>query len=298
MTEQQQEDGETGHVDQRHHSVGHAVLDEASKQLAVETTGGKQPEFPDRFGSEQHDGVEAHGGELRRNGRDRRPGDAPSGNRTGTENQHVIQADVQQRRDDVDPHHHGGAAPSGEETREGTAEQEREAAQAEDPEVADLQCLDGGFVTAPGEDWAGQRGEQGQQHAGRQREVDGLPERGGDAIGTIGPVVLRDEGVGVHRHPEGDRKQGPVHHRGRHRGGQGFRAVPGQEDPVDDVHQRDGTRADDQRQGDLEQFADAAGSRFGWRTVSGRHVRAPPAVPDGNDGLLKSSEGTRAKSLG
>ena len=159
LAEQQQEDGESGHVHQGHHTVGNTVLDEAAEKFAVETPVGQQPKFLHRFGPQQHDGVESHRGELGRHGCDGGSGDAPSGHRAGAEDEQIVEADVQQRRGDIDPHHHGGASAAGEETREGSAEQKGKTAQAEDTEVTHLLELDFWIVIAPRENRPGQRGE-------------------------------------------------------------------------------------------------------------------------------------------
>ena len=176
MSEQQDEHGESGDIDQEHGSIGGSELDEPCEQFSIEATVCHQSKLLNGFGSQQDDDIKEDGGGLSRNGSDGGSGDSQPGKRSTAEDQDVVESDIEQGCGDVDPHDDGGAATSGEEARECTGEQEGEAAEAEDLEVACFEDLDVRVVSGPGEDRVGQWSAQCEQQSGEQRDVDGLPE--------------------------------------------------------------------------------------------------------------------------
>jgi hypothetical protein len=209
---------------------------------------------------------------------DRRACDAHFRESALSEDQKVVERNV----DDVSGHvrkHHGlRIAASGEEAADGGPNRLGDGTEHENGEIDALLFEHRRSMAADLQDKDPQRNERQHDRPGEQREPDALHGRNRTLPVFARAMVLRHEGVRI-----GRQRKKPADHREaqnarRHGGAERLGTVPAQEHAIAKIQQRKGAGADDQRPRNPHQFPVAA-----KRTVlcfgamhRGRNLRRKP----------------------
>jgi len=157
-----------------------------------------------------------------------------------SENQGVVQNEVNHRGRSIDPHHRPCFAPTAEKSGQRIRADIGAAAQAHDLKIDNFVLLNRWAVADQLERRAGEGDDTQHDEPTDQRHIDALPEGRTDAMVPPRPVILGHERTDIAGSSHEDADDGKTEHSRGHSCCNGFRRVPRQKHPVHKVLDRPG----------------------------------------------------------